>query len=843
MDSWLLSIGLMIEVIKKEKLWERDPYSLVNPSAYDTAWLAMIPDSDRPGQPMFQNCLDWVLRSQMEDGFWGGSDGHGLPTIESLPATLACLVVLTKWNVGKDKIERGLAFLGSNTEKLLDGTYGSCQRWFVIIFPGMIELARKAGLYLPFHDHLKVRLIDVFNRRQRILETEELIGDQCPPLLSFLEALPSSYKITNQVTNTIRNKITSGDGSLYQSPSATARAFMLTGNSKCSHFLQALVQRCPNGVPPTYPLDEELIRLCLVNQIQRLGLAQHFTHEIETILSQAYRSMSTWGSEQFEGKSTSLLQFGIQLHKDALAFRLLRMQGYHVSPWRFCWFMRDEEIRQLMEKNYEQLASVMLQIYRATELMFPGEMELKEAMSFSKKLLVKATRRANQAQSFEQHHVAFARLIEHEIGLPWAARMDHLEHRMWIEEKDMNALWMARASFHRLSDVVNGKLLQLAMLDYEFRQFIYKNELEEVKRWSRMWGLSEMGFGREKTTYCYFAIASSFSLPYQSDMRLLVAKSAVLITVADDFFDEEGSLHDLTLLTQSVQRWDGKGLKGHSATIFNALDNFVKETSEKYLQEQGHDITRQIQEIWCETFEAWLMEAKWSRSGGMPSTEEYLATGMASIATHTVVLPTSCFLDPSFPISKLRPKEYETLTRLLMLIPRLLNDIQSYQKEKEQGKLNYVLLYLKENPKADIEDSIAHVRNILETKRQELLQHVLLDEFSDLPKLCKLFHLACVKVFQMFFNTSNRYDSNTDMLEDIGKALYMPLNVGFLSLDSIGRDQNFGARKEFQQVRSALVRPFNSQTDAANQASLATHPRGFSCRNVLTPSSFRLSFN
>nr|UXP70621.1 terpene synthase 30 [Aquilaria sinensis] len=418
--------------------------------------------------------------------------------------------------------------------------------------------------------------------------------------------------------------------------------------------------------------------------------------------------------------------------------------------------MRNEEIRQLMEKNYEQLASVMLQIYRATELMFPGEMELKEAMSFSRKLLVKATRRANQAQSFEQHHVAFARLIEHEIGLPWAARMDHLEHRMWIEEKDMNALWMARASFHRLSDVVNGKLLQLAMLDYEFRQFIYKNELEEVKRWSRMWGLSEMGFGREKTTYCYFAIASSFSLPYQSDMRLLVAKKR-----GSDYC----SLHDLTLLTQSVQRWDGKGLKGHSATIFNALDNFVKETSEKYLQEQGHDITRQIQEIWCETFEAWLMEAKWSRSGSMPSIEEYLATGMASIATHTIVLPTSCFLDPSFPISKLRPKEYETLTRLLMLIPRL--------------KLNYVLLYLKENPKANIEDSIAHVRNILEMKRQELLQHVLLDEFSNLPKLCKLFHLACVKVFQMFFNTSNRYDSNTDMLEDIRKALYMPLNVGF----------------------------------------------------------------
>lgn len=38
---------------------------------------------------------------------------------------------------------------------------------------------------------------------------------------------------------------------------------------------------------------------------------------------------------------------------------------------------------------------------------------------------------------------------EHEINLHWAARMDHLEHRMWIEEKDMNALSMGKLSFHR----------------------------------------------------------------------------------------------------------------------------------------------------------------------------------------------------------------------------------------------------------------------------------------------------------------------------------------------------------------------------------------------------------
>lgn len=36
-------------------------------------------------------------------------------------------------------------------------------------------------------------------------------------------------------------------------------------------------------------MDEELIKLGLVNQLQRLGLAEHFTQQIEDILTQVYQ--------------------------------------------------------------------------------------------------------------------------------------------------------------------------------------------------------------------------------------------------------------------------------------------------------------------------------------------------------------------------------------------------------------------------------------------------------------------------------------------------------------------------------------------------------------------------
>nr|QIQ53211.1 terpene synthase [Stellera chamaejasme] len=858
-SSRLLMIESVVEEIKKEMGgMDMQPYSFVNPSAYDTAWLAMIPDPGRPGQPAFRGCLDWVVRNQMDGGFWGGSDGHGLPTIESLTATLACLVALTKWNTGKDNIQRGLAFLEANTEKLLVGmNNGSYPRWFAIVFPGMIELARKIGLNLPaaFSDHL---LIDVFNTRRQILETEELVGDHCPPLLSYLEALPSCYFIGNRNSTIIRNEVAKAGGASYQSPSATAQAFILTGDDKCLRFLQDLVQTCPNGVPQTYPMDEALIKLCVVNQIQKLGVGQHFSREIEGILSQVYRCGIN-GDDQLEGKSRSMLQLCAQLHKDALAFRLLRMHGYNVSPRRLCWFLRDGGIREVMEKNHEQVAGVMLEVHRAAEVMFPGEVELNEAMSFSRRLLLKL-------KPTQSHMISmpFATLIEHEINLHWAARMDHLEHRMWIEEKDMNALWMGKLSFHRLSNVMNRKLMHLAILDYEFRQSIYKNELEELNRWSCKWGLKNIGFGREKTTYCYFAISSCFPLGYHhSDVRLLATKSAILITVADDYFDEQASLHDLTLLTQSIQRWNGKSLSGHGATIFNALDNFVKETCELYLQKQGIDITSHIRKIWCETFESWLVEAKWSKNGNniIPSTEEYLRNGMTSIATHTVVLPSSCLLDPTcLPmISSFKPSQYQALTKLAMVIPRLLNDIQSYRKEQDQGKLNYVLLYLKENPEAEIEDSIAHIRNILESKRQELLQHVLLDNYNELmstddrhhfPKPCKQLHLACVKVFQMFFNTRNRYDddSDTEMLQDIQNALYIPLNVGKTPRISPSHHPITHDLKDLQEVISSKLRfrpslMSNGETKTAAALNITNHHHASSAMKLYKPIKYGCSRN
>lgn len=43
------------------------------------------------------------------------------------------------------------------------------------------------------------------------------------------------------------------------------------------------------SVPQKYPLNEELIKLSMVNAIENIGLGEFFTKEIEHVLQQVYR--------------------------------------------------------------------------------------------------------------------------------------------------------------------------------------------------------------------------------------------------------------------------------------------------------------------------------------------------------------------------------------------------------------------------------------------------------------------------------------------------------------------------------------------------------------------------
>lgn len=115
-------IQVLLKKIKEELFSTVGLSTYVSASAYDTAWMAMIPHAEDPSRPMFPQCLEWMLHNQKEIGFWGDE-----LTIESIPSTLACMVALKTWDVGLHNIHRG------NSQ--LSGTLFLCVSvWVVVSF-------------------------------------------------------------------------------------------------------------------------------------------------------------------------------------------------------------------------------------------------------------------------------------------------------------------------------------------------------------------------------------------------------------------------------------------------------------------------------------------------------------------------------------------------------------------------------------------------------------------------------------------------------------------------------------------------------------------------------------
>ncbi|WOL18082.1 hypothetical protein Cni_G26875 [Canna indica] len=785
------AIPYLVERIREEIFSpSSDMYSFLPPSAYETAWVAMIPSPHHPNRPMFPKCLQWILFNQREEGFWGDS-AHD---IQSLSATLACLAALKTWNTGHANVEQGLRFLNANMERILVQQGGRIPRWFTVVFPGMIELAQAKGLEVLPADGAGTEIVDdIFNTRNTIVE---LI--QAGKHLQYLETLPASHR--PKLAQILGHQME--DGSLFQSPSATACAFMVTGHAGFKDYLDNMLRRCGNIVPHTFPVDQDLIKLCLVDHLSRLGCLEHFAEETRATMDQVY---SDWVIQELQ--AYRICDTPMQLQKDSLTFQLLRRHGYDVSPRKFCWFMDNKELLGHIEENYTEFLVAMHSIYRAANFMFPNEVELHDAKLFAKKVLQKSLP-GSEMNSEPAIMTDIQYEIQDELGLPWLARMDHLEQRMYTEKSKGYSLSVGKASSFRL--LSSKYATQLAVEVFRNRQQFYRSELEELKRWSNDSGLSSMGFGREKTTYCYFLTAAAVNLPLQSgDLRKIASKCAILVTVIDDFFDEEASLDELESLTEAVKRWKGEGLSGHSEVIFDGLDNLVRDISEIVFAQHGHDVKSLLQDMWRETFDAWLKEASWSNKRHAPSLTDYLEVAKISIAIQVMTLPACCLVIPEFP--KDSPNShYPKITELTMIASRLLNDTHSYQKEIESGKFNMVPLYSKENQGACAEDSIEHIRNIIEMKEKEFMEiYMNVDSYAGVPNEWKELHLATLKSFRMLFDTSNVFDSPTALLKSISSAFYDPIEIEAEKMIPVPSEKENSYKPFLKEMLTTLLRKNN----------------------------------
>ncbi|KAL5100684.1 hypothetical protein RYX36_005011 [Vicia faba] len=724
-------------------------------SSYDTAFVAMIPSSMSHHAPFFPQCLNWLLDNQLVDGSWGLPDRHPLLKNDVLLSTLACILALKQWGIGEDKMNKGLEFIELNFSSIINDEKQHLPIGFDILFTSMIEYAQTLGINIA----LGATTFEAIGFESDSEGWKEYLAYVSEGMLNSLDM--------NTIIKYQRN-----NGSLFNSPATTAAVFRQFNNAHCLSYLQSVLQKFGNAVPTVYPLDT-YARLYMIDSLERLGINRHFKDEIQNVLNETYRYWLQGEEDIFLDPTTC-----------AMAFRMLRLNGYDVSSDPFYRYSEDKFPHSL--KGYLKDASAVLELYKASQVIIhPDESVLVKQSCWTRNLL------KQDSSSYQLYADKLGIYVDTEINdvlkFPYHADLERLLNRRSVEHYNVDETRILKTSY-RSCNLANQEILKLGIEDFNLCQSIHNKELKQLSRWVVESRLDKLEFARQKMTYCYFSSAATFFSPELSDARISWAKNAVLTTVVDDFFDFFGSEEEQLNLIQLVEKWDvdvnticcSETVK----IIFSAVRSTICEIGEKSIERQGRNVKDNVIKIWLDLLRAMFTEAEWSRTKAIPTMDDYMQAAYVSFALGPVVIPALYLVGPKLSDDIAETQELNHLLKITSTCGRLLNDIQTVKKESEEGKLNAVSLHMIHgNGVVTYEDAVDKMKGVIEDEGRELLRLVLKEKGSLVPRECKDLFWKMVRVLNLVYIKDDGYTSN-ELPSTVNAVLKDPIILNELLLDS-----------------------------------------------------------
>ncbi|KAK8938337.1 hypothetical protein KSP40_PGU007655 [Platanthera guangdongensis] len=416
-------------------------------------------------------------------------------------------------------------------------------------------------------------------------------------------------------------------------------------------------------------------QLELLDSLQQLGVAYHFEREIEYALSRMHSHIRTLCNTLSD-----------DMHAASLIFRLLRQHGYGVSQDLLIKSFKDAQTG-FKPHAFSDIKGV-LSFYEASFLADDGDgHELDEGRRRAEKRLREWSRSCSLND--QENHISLAELVDHALELPLHWRTPRL-HSLWFI-----------GAYGRIEGM-DPRLLELAKLDFNIVQRIYKLELKEVSRWWRKLGLADdkLKFARNWPVESYVWTVGLVSEPHFSRCRKELAKTVCFLHVVDDIYDIYGSLDELMLFTDAIHRWEMAAvdkLPEYMKPCFIALLNTVNELAFVTFQNKGLDILPHLKRAWSDICKAFLVEARWCNSGYIPTLEEYLDNAWISVAAPLTLVYSQCLSENLTMKSLENLYFYPSMARHSSTIFRLHDDLGTSKVEIQRGDVaKSMQCYMKE---------------------------------------------------------------------------------------------------------------------------------------------------
>jgi len=295
-------------------------------SAYDTAWVARVPQNGTHSRSAFPEAMEWLRRNQYPDGSWGGSIRYYHDRTISTLAAIVALAELGNGNGDRAAVGRGENYIHRNIQYL---HHDPCETvGFELIVPTLLEKAQQLGLNLPY-----TRCARYYRIREEKLSRipRQLIHSRRVTTTHSLEFMGDSLDVDRAADMQEEN------GSFGNSPSATAYVLTEhTDNPAARRYLTETIRIGEGAAVPAHPV-EIFNKSWVLYNLDLAGLVDVLRQEAESHLDYLFQA---WDREHGVGFSRDYSVH--DLDDTAVVFKLLCRAGYDIDPSVFRVYERDD---------------------------------------------------------------------------------------------------------------------------------------------------------------------------------------------------------------------------------------------------------------------------------------------------------------------------------------------------------------------------------------------------------------------------------------------------------------------------------------------------------------------
>nr|AZB50376.1 terpene synthase 1 [Salvia officinalis] len=508
--------------------------------------------------------------------------------------------------------------------------------------------------------------------------------------------------------------------------------------------------------------------LCIIDTLQRLGVDRYFQSEIDTILEDTYR---LWQRKEREIFSD------ITIH--AMAFRLLRVKGYVVSSEELAPYADQERI------NLQRIdVATVIELYRAAQ-----ERISEDESSLEKLHAWTATYLKQQLLTNSIPDKKLNKLVECYLK-NYHGILDRMGVRQNLDLYDISHYQTLKAA-DRFSNLRNEDFLAFARQDFNICQEQHQKELQQLQRWYADCRLDTLKYGRDVVRVANFLTSAIIGDPELSEVRLVFAKHIVLVTRIDDFFDHGGSREESYKILELLKEWKEKPAAEYGSKeveiLFTAVYNTVNELAEMAHIEQGRSVKEFLIKLWVQIISIFKIELDtWSDETAL-TLDEYLSSSWVSIGCRICILMSMQFIGIKLSDEMLLSEECIDLCRHVSMVDRLLNDVQTFEKERKENTGNSVSLLLaanKDDSAFTEEEAITKAKEMAECNRRQLMK-IVYKTGTIFPRKCKDMFLKVCRIGCYLYASGDEFTSPQQMMEDMKSLVYEPLTVDPLEAKNV----------------------------------------------------------